>query len=64
MYSCQGLQLGGCSYCYPSLTRFSSGPLLIRVPFFSYYLALIREPKKDKGQKGTSGEPSEAGLGA
>ena len=30
------------------------------VPFFSFYLGLKREPKKEKVQKGTTGEPRDS----
>ena len=32
------------------MSRFPSGPLIIRYPF-SYYSVLIREPKKKKGKR-------------
>ena len=35
----------------PSKSRFLRGPLIRRVPFFSYCLVLIREPKKQKKGK-------------
>ena len=38
-------------------TRFPSSPLTIRVPFFLLF-GFNKGPQKEKGQKGTTGEPS------
>ena len=38
-------------------TRFPSSPLIIRVPFFLLF-GFNKGTQKEKGQKGTTGEPS------
>ena len=40
-----------CSAGFACLIRFLSSPIVIRVPFFSYYSVLISEPRNKKGKR-------------
>ena len=45
--------------CGSSESRFPSSPLIIRVPFFLLF-GFNKGTQKEKGQKGTTGEPRSA----
>ena len=39
------------------MTKFPSGPFIIRIPFFLLF-GFYKGAQKEKGQKGTTGEPT------